>query len=147
MITLKIGDNLHISGNNVISYDTVVAEISGNELIELGKYSRTTTKHINKVAHLFGFNLIRENKKNNNFMWYCYGTKIKFSSALGVKTTEKIAEIVREGASIENSIYLIDITKLTKNDREEIEYLLSKKGISEDKIQALKSWYSIRNMI
>ena len=80
-------------------------------------------------------------------MWYCYGTKIKFSSALGVKTTEKIAEIVREGASIENAIYLIDITKLTKNDREEIEYLLSKKGISEDKIQALKSWYSIRNMI
>ena len=60
---------------------------------------------------------------------------------------QKQIEELDPSEEIENSIYLIDITKLTKNDREEIEYLLSKKGISEDKIQALKSWYSIRNMI
>ena len=147
MLTLKVGDNLHISGNNVISYDTVVAKISGNDLIELGKYSRTTTRHIHKVTDLFGLNLIRSNKRKDDFYCVEMGVKVNFSSSLGVRTTEKIAEIVREGASIENSIYLVDLTKLTKNDREELEYLLSKKGISDDKIEALKSWYSIRNMI
>ena len=147
MLTLKVGDNLHISGNNVISYDTVVAKISGNDLIELGKYSRTTTRHIHKVTDLFGLNLIRSNKRKDDFYCHEMGVKVNFSSSLGVRTTEKIAEIVREGASIENSIYLVDLTKLTKNDREELEYLLSKKGISDDKIEALKSWDSIRNMI
>ena len=147
MLTLKVGDNLHISGNQVISYDTVVAEISGNSLIELGKYSRTTTKHIHKITDLFGLNLIRSNKRRDDFHWYEYGVKTKFDSALGVKATEQIAEIVREGASIENAIYLVDLTKIRKKDREELEYLLSKKGISDEKIAALKSWYSIRNML
>jgi len=146
-LTLKVGDNLHISGNQVISYDTVVAEIEGNNLIELGKFSRTTTKHIHKVTDLFGLNLIRSKEKRDDFYWYEMGIKTKLASALGVKTTEQIAEIVREGASIENAIYLVDITKLPKKDREELEYILSKKGIPDEKISALKSWYSIRNMV
>ncbi len=147
MLTLKVGDNLHISGNQVISYDTVVAEIEGNNLIELGKFSRTTTKHIHKVTDLFGLNLIRSKEKRDDFYWYEMGIKTKLISALGVKTTEQIAEIVREGASIENAIYLVDLTKLPKKDREELEYILSKKGIPDEKIAALKSWYSIRNMV
>ena len=147
MLTLKVGDNLHISGNQVISYDTVVAEIEGNNLIELGKFSRTTTKHIHKITDLFGLNLIRSKEKRDDFYWYEMGIKTKLVSALGVKTTEQIAEIVREGASIENAIYLVDLTKLPKKDREELEYVLSKKGIPDEKIAALKSWYSIRNMV
>lgn len=147
MLILKVGDNLHISGNQVISYDTVVAEIEGNNLIELGKFSRTTTKHIHKITDLFGLNLIRSKKKRDDFRWCESGEKSRFRSALGVKTAACIAEIVRDGASIENAIYLVDLTKLPKKDREELEYVLSKKGIPDEKIAALKSWYSIRNMV
>lgn len=146
MLKLKVGENLHISGDKVISYDTVVAKISGDSLIELGRFSRTTTKHISKVAEVFGFKIV-SNKTKQLFWRYDFGVKINLESALSTKTAVKIGELVKEGVSIENSIYLVDLTQIPKKDREEIEYLLSKKGINSDKISALKSWYSMRNMV
>lgn len=61
--TLKIRKNLFISGNYVISYDTKVAKIKDNKIYELGKYSRTTSKHIYHIASLFNLELVRNNKK------------------------------------------------------------------------------------
>lgn len=61
--TLKIRKNLFISGNYVISYDTKVAKIKDNKLYELGKYSRTTSKHIYHIAWLFKLELVRNDKK------------------------------------------------------------------------------------
>ena len=39
------------------------------------------------------------------------------------------------------------MNKMKKKDCKLISNSLSKKGITEDKIEAIKSWYSIRNMI
>jgi hypothetical protein len=46
----KISNNCIIVGNSVISYETEVARIEGNNLIVNGYYSKTTSKHINTVA-------------------------------------------------------------------------------------------------
>lgn len=48
----KYSKNLKIEGNNVVSYNTIVAFIDWDikELIQLGYYSQTTQKHINYVA-------------------------------------------------------------------------------------------------
>jgi hypothetical protein len=54
----KIKDNLFIEGENVISYETVVAKIDGNNLIELGKFSKTTSKHVKAVAELYDLTVI-----------------------------------------------------------------------------------------
>ena len=42
--------NLRIENNNVISYNTTVAKIEDDMLIQLGWWSVTTQKHINYVA-------------------------------------------------------------------------------------------------
>lgn len=51
--------NLHIDGNNIWSYSTIVAKREGDTLRVLGWWSRTTTKHVNYVAKELGLTLIK----------------------------------------------------------------------------------------
>ena len=44
-------------GNNIYSYDTMVATIEGNDLIQHGWWSVTTQKYINYVANYYNLNL------------------------------------------------------------------------------------------
>jgi len=41
------------------SYSTLVARVEDKKLIELGRWSKTTTKHVNYVAKQLGLELIR----------------------------------------------------------------------------------------
>jgi len=54
----KYNKNLRIEGNKVISYTTHVATIKGNDLIVLGYWSQTTSKHINYVANELNLTLV-----------------------------------------------------------------------------------------
>ncbi len=51
--------NLRVKDNKVMSYDTHVATIEGNELIQIGYWSMTTQKHINYVAEQLNLILIK----------------------------------------------------------------------------------------
>ena len=57
--------NLRINGNNVYSYDTLVAEIIGDELHKVAwkvngmTSSPTTSKHVNYVARELNLKLIK----------------------------------------------------------------------------------------
>jgi hypothetical protein len=53
---MKYKQNLHIDGNKVISYVTHVATIdeSAKKLYILGYWSKTTSRHINHVADVYG---------------------------------------------------------------------------------------------
>lgn len=51
--------NLSVINQNVYSYNTHVATISGNTLKQLGYWSVTTQKHINHVAKQFNLILIK----------------------------------------------------------------------------------------
>ena len=57
MTTEKYSKNLKISDNKVYSYDTHVATIEGNNLVQLGWWSVTTQKHINYVASQFNLTI------------------------------------------------------------------------------------------
>ena len=50
--------NLKFEHPFVISYDTKVAEVKGDELIQLGCWSVTTQKHINYAARELNLKLI-----------------------------------------------------------------------------------------
>ena len=56
----KYKQNLSIIGNQVWSYSTHVATIQGNDLIQLGYWSKTTQKHINYVANQLDLILLRD---------------------------------------------------------------------------------------
>ena len=55
----KYKQNLKLEGNKVFSYNTHVATIKGNQLIQLGWWSVTTQKHINFVANDLSLTLIK----------------------------------------------------------------------------------------
>ena len=56
----KYTNNLEVIGNNVFSYNTHVATISGGEIIAHGYYSKTTSKHINYVADEYCLEIVKD---------------------------------------------------------------------------------------
>jgi len=98
MNTYKIKENLFLKGDKVISYDTHVATVKGNQLIEKGKYSRTTGKHIALVARLLGLELVGSKASmKNTFDKYEYGVKCTVGdNYISWKTTKKIFDCMRE---------------------------------------------------
>lgn len=73
----KVKQNLHLIGNKVYSYETHVATIEGQNLVEHGKYSNTTGKHINHIARMYNLNIIPA-KKKAEFNKLPYGAVINF---------------------------------------------------------------------
>ena len=52
--------NLRRDDNYIMSYDTHVATILGDELVQMGWWSVTAQKHINYVAKELNLKLIKE---------------------------------------------------------------------------------------
>lgn len=81
-LNLKLSPNLHIAGDRIISYDTHVATIHfdpslspsiHNRIVAFGKYSRTTSKHISRVAGLLGVPIDYEKEGEKSFLKYMQG--------------------------------------------------------------------------
>ncbi len=102
MNTYKIKENLFLKGNKVISYDTHVATVKGKQLIERGKYSRTTGKHVSLVASLLGLELVSsKTSMKHRFDKYEYGVKCTVGDSISWKTTRKIFEMLKDGYTYE----------------------------------------------
>lgn len=83
----QLGENLFVKGNKVISYKTHVASIKEDTLYEFGKFSRTTTKHISKVASILKLH-VKTLNKNVDFYKYEMGIEpFKMEGALSPKTS------------------------------------------------------------
>jgi hypothetical protein len=75
----KLFRNVHRDGNNIFSYNTHVATIEGSNLIELAKYSTTTSTHISKVAVMLGLEVVNcVDRKKVEFDKLDYGANINF---------------------------------------------------------------------
>jgi|DEB0MinimDraft_3_1074331.scaffolds.fasta_scaffold67381_2 hypothetical protein len=46
-------------GDEIYSYETNVATVKDNKLIELGKWSVTTSKHVKRAANEFNLELVK----------------------------------------------------------------------------------------
>lgn len=67
LVMEKIGHNIFRDGNKIFSFLTHVATIDGDKLIEHGKYSPTTTKHVRKIASMYGLELVSSTDKRTDF--------------------------------------------------------------------------------
>ena len=98
----KVSNNLFIVDDRIISYETEVAVIYEDSINELGKFSRTTTKHIQKVASLLGKKIIRTlSKTKPDFYKHEMGIRIDYSNCVSPKATGLIFEKIKDGITLE----------------------------------------------
>ena len=126
--TYKVTDNLYVEDNHVISYETVVARIEGDTLVELGKFSRTTSRHISKVAALMNKRVIAADRKvKPDFYKFELGAKTSYDNSISQKTSLLILQSLGEGTPYGVTIAILK-GKIPKKDWE----LLDKEDIDVD---------------
>lgn len=135
METLKLRANLFRRGNEIISYNTVVAHIEGKQLIEHGKYSRTTGKHVAYVAQLFNLRIVQSNvRKRDTFYKYDQGeANIKIPGALSERLSKEIAKEMADGSTFREA--LASIEKIGTKDLDIVKDHL---GISDKELAILR---------
>jgi hypothetical protein len=146
METLKLRENLFRRGNEIISYDTVVAHIEDNKLIEHGRFSRTTSKHIGHVAMLFNLSVVHAKNKEKGFYKYDTGeVKINIPGALSMKTSKEIATLMGQGSTFLQAVAAIE--KIPQKDLDIIDSYIKDLGISDSQFSVFKRVNRLSKMI
>lgn len=94
-LNFKLGNNIFLQGNKIISYETHVADIKEGCIEARGKYSRTTTKQISKVASTLGLAL-HSSDKRKDFWKHEFGAKFSIDNCLSEKISTFIIGYMRE---------------------------------------------------
>lgn len=128
-IKLKIRENLFIKGGHtIISYETEVAKIKDRKIIEVGKFSRATTRHIYSVASMFQYT-VESNKDRKDFWKFEMGIKTSQGQfTLSEKLSHEIVESLKSGMNWFQALVLCHPKK--KKDKETLEVYF--KGIGYD---------------
>jgi hypothetical protein len=101
----KVSNNLFVVDDRIISYETEVAVIDEDSINELGKFSRTTTRHISKIATLLGKRIVPAlSKTKPDFYKHEMGIRIDYSNCVSVKGTGLIFEKMKNGVKLEIAI-------------------------------------------
>jgi hypothetical protein len=146
METLKLRDNLFRRGNEIISYDTIVAHIEDDKLIEHGRYSRTTSKHIGLVARLFNLSVVHAKNKERGFYKYDTGEiKINIPGALSLKTSTSIATIMGTGSTFLQAVAVIE--KMPQKDLVIVDKHIKDLGITAEQFSVFKRVNRLSKMI
>ena len=108
--TFKLKDNLFMIGNDIISYETHVATIDGDKIIEHGKYSKTTSKHISYVAELLKLEVVpNKTKMKNQFDKLQYGVRCFVDSAISKSSSLKIlSKMINEGVEYKYALLALE---------------------------------------
>ena len=94
-LNFKLGNNIFLQGNKVISYETHVADIKDGYIEARGKYSRTTGKQMGRVASTLRLKLHPSNKRED-FYKHEYGAKFSIDNCLSEKISTFIIGYLRE---------------------------------------------------
>jgi len=96
---LKICDNLHIIDGAIISYSTEVGTLTPTSIEANGKYSRTTSKHIGRVARIVGKHVKWVTTSKQLFHQHYLGVRVTYSESLNPASTLKILTKMHETGS------------------------------------------------
>ena len=124
--TLQIAQNLFLMGNKVISYETHVATVEfypeslGRRpvLTTKGKYSRTTSKHIQRVRQLLDASFVDQTQKQA-FYQFEFGALCKIPGSISPSGSSLIMERMKLGNPIEVAVAAVAMA-LSKSDLKKI---------------------------
>lgn len=115
------GKNLKVVDNRVISYTTHVATIDGGKLLVHGKWSNTTSRHINTVADDYGLTKVDSPKPEDN----SHHKSVALVASLAALFTDNKKEsndwkarMLKAGLSTQGLIIPEDWDTLTEDEKE-----------------------------
>lgn len=130
---IKIKANLFINGKSVHSYATHVADIVQNEIVEVGKFSRTTSRHIGDVARATGFSVKQQSKlQKADFFKYEMVVKCEPNNTLSNNASQWAIDYLKAGKTYFQALCRLMDEKIHDRDRDIIQRYLAEVGQTED---------------
>ena len=126
---LKISNNLHIIDGNIVSYTTVVGRLTSTGIVANGRYSRSTTKHVGRVAHATGLTIEYTNLEKQLFSWYEYGANCKIDGALSPAASISILSKVKDASEDLRAAAILALPELKGRDRDKCVAQLKEAGV------------------
>jgi hypothetical protein len=138
LVEVTLNEDLVMKSAGIQSYTTMVGFIKDGKIFEDGKFSRTTTKHMNEIVYITGFPK-QDSGQRKHFWEYPYGTRIRHDDSLSSFSSQTILKELAAGKSFFEAVS--EIEKMTRRDNQIIEDILEAKGLKE----ALVHYRKIKN--
>ena len=128
LVEVTLNEDLVMKSAGIQSYTTMVGFIKDGKIFEDGKFSRTTTKHMNEIVYITGFPK-QDSGQRKHFWEYPYGTRIRHDDSLSSFSSQTILKELAAGKSFFEAVSGID--KISWRDKSIIEDILEVKGLKE----------------
>ncbi len=132
---LKISNNLHVIDGNIVSYSTVVGKVTSTAILANGKYSRSTTKHVNSIAQATGLTIKYVTVQQQWFSWYGYGANCKIEGALSPEASTVILSKMRETDADLRAAAIRALPELKSRDHVKCVTQLKESGIDQSTME------------
>jgi hypothetical protein len=138
LVEITIDKNLNMVHGVIQSYETVVGYIKDGKVVENGKYSRTTSKHMSFILAITELPVV-SSKEKRYFGWLWDGVKIAHEDSISSASSISILKDLSKGKSFFEAVASLDIIK--KKDYRIIEEVIEDKDLK----LALENYRSIKN--
>ena len=110
LVKVTLDKSLKMKNAEIQSYSTTVGFIENGKVTENGKFSRTTTKHMNRIFSIVG--LPREtSKKRPFFYWHHDGVRIDHPYSISPESSVVILKELASGKTIFEAISSLEKMK------------------------------------
>jgi hypothetical protein len=138
LVEVHLDDDLKMKNAGIQSYETFVGFIEDGKVVENGKFSRTTTKHMNEIRSITG--LPGESSKDRKLFWWLpYGVRMPYEDSISSESSSSILRALSSGKTFFEAVASLDVIK--KKDYRIIEEVIKDKDLK----LALENYRSIKN--
>lgn len=113
LVRVTLDESLKMKNAGIQSYATMVGFIEDGKMVENGKYSRTTSKHMSLIRAITGLP-VETSKKRPFFYWHHDGVKIDHPYAISPEASVVILKELSSGKTIFEAISVLE--KMKKKD-------------------------------
>jgi len=128
LVEVNLDDDLKMKNARIQSYTTMVGFIEDGKVIENGKYSRTTGKHMSFIRSITELPVV-SSKEKRHFGWLWDGVKIAHEDSISSASSLSILKDFSKGKSFFEAVASLD--KMKKKDSVIAEEILEAKGLKE----------------
>lgn len=142
LVVVTLDENLKMKNAGIQSYTTMVGFIENGKIFENGKFSRTTTKHMNEIIYIT--RLPKEDSgQRKNFWEYPYGTRISHPDSLSSSISSDILKGLSRGESFFEAVFGLDrLSKIGNKDLKIIKGIFGSKD--QDFVKSLDIYIKVK---